>query len=252
MTTAAGALAGKTAVITGCRRGIGKAILERFAHEGASVFACIRTEDAEFAATASNLAAAHGVVITPVCFDFRDATAVSAGAKSILQTKTPIDVLVNNAASIYTAPFMMTSMDKMRELFEVDFFQQIAFTQFIVRSMVAQKRGSIINISSSAGIEGNEGRTAYASAKAALITASKVMSRELGAAGIRVNCIAPGLTQTEMMTSSTKEDAIAATLARTAQKRVGTVDEIADAALFLASERSSYITGQVLRVDGGM
>lgn len=227
-------------------------MLDAFAEQGANVFACVRNADDEFSLHAADVAKKHDVAITPVYFDFKDAAAVSAGAKTILASKQPIDVLVNNAAIIHTAPFLMTSMDKMREVFDVNFFHQVAFTQFIVRGMIPKKRGSIVNISSSAGIEGNEGRTAYASSKAALLTATRVMSRELAGVGIRVNAIAPGLTQTDMMTGSTKDDALATTLARTCLKRVGEPREIADVAVFLASDRSSYMTGQVLRVDGGM
>ena len=115
-----------------------------------------------------------------------------------------------------------------------------------------QKSGSIINISSSAAIEGNEGRTGYASAKAAMITSTKVLAKELAPYNIRVNAVAPGLTQTEMMVSSTPEDALKETLNRICMQRVGHPIEIANAVLFLASDLSSYMTSQVLRVDGGM
>jgi 3-oxoacyl-[acyl-carrier protein] reductase len=118
--------------------------------------------------------------------------------------------------------------------------------------MMRQKSGSIINISSSAALEGNEGRTAYASAKAAMITSTKVLAKELAPYNIRVNAVAPGLTQTEMMESSTPEDALKETLNRICMKRVGQPEEIANSVLFLASDLSSYMTSQVLRVDGGM
>ena len=118
--------------------------------------------------------------------------------------------------------------------------------------MMRQKRGSIINISSSAAIEGNEGRTAYAASKAAMICATQVMAKELGRYNIRVNAVAPGLTETDMMRESTKPDALEETLARTCLKRVGDPDEIANAILFLASDLASYVTGQTIRVDGGM
>jgi 3-oxoacyl-[acyl-carrier protein] reductase len=122
----------------------------------------------------------------------------------------------------------------------------------MVKSMTRKRSGAIVNISSSAAIEGNEGRTAYASSKAAMICSTKVMAKELARANIRVNAIAPGLTMTDMMTGSTPEDALAQTLERICMKRVGEPEEIAKAALFLSSDLSSYMTGQVLRVDGGM
>jgi 3-oxoacyl-[acyl-carrier protein] reductase len=115
-----------------------------------------------------------------------------------------------------------------------------------------KKGGSIINISSSAAIEGNEGRVSYASSKSAVITFGQVISRELGRYNIRVNTIAPGLTETDMMRESTPDDVLKRTLDRVSLHRVAKPEEIADTVLFLSSDLSSYITGQVLRVDGGM
>ena len=118
--------------------------------------------------------------------------------------------------------------------------------------MTRQNSGTIVNISSSAAIEGNEGRTGYAASKAAMIAATKVMARELASYNVRVNAIAPGLTDTDMMHSSTPKDAMEYTLQRLSMKRLGTPEEIANVALFLSSDLSTYMTGQVLRVDGGM
>lgn len=245
-------LKGKTAVLTGCNRGIGKAMLEVFAGNGANIWACVRKPDGRFTDYAANLAKETGVTISPVYFDLADAEQVKAGAKTIMSAKQPVDVLVNNAGIIYTALFQMTPIDKMKEVFEINFFSQLLLTQYITRIMTRQKRGSIINISSSAAIEGNEGRIAYAASKAAMICSTKVMARELAAYNIRVNAIAPGLTETDMMIKSTPEDALASALERTCMKRIGRPEEIANAALFLSSDLSAYITGQVLRVDGGM
>ena len=169
-----------------------------------------------------------------------------------MSAKEPVDVLVNNAGIIHTASFQMTPVDKMKEVFEINFFSQMVLTQYITRIMTRQKSGSIINISSSAAIEGNEGRTAYASSKAAMICSTKVMAIELGEYNIRVNAIAPGLTRTDMMRGSTPENVLEDTLKRTCMKRVGRPEEIANVVLFLSSDLSSYMTGQVLRVDGGM
>jgi 3-oxoacyl-[acyl-carrier protein] reductase len=146
----------------------------------------------------------------------------------------------------------MTPIAKMKEIFEVNFFSQMAFTQGIARMMTRQKSGNIVNLSSSAAIEGNEGRTAYAASKSAIQISTKVMAKELAPYNIRVNSIAPGLTQTDMMEESTAEDALAFTLQRICMKRVGLPEEIAKVALFLSSDLSSYMTGQTLRVDGGM
>ena len=245
-------LKGKTAVVTGCNGGIGKAILEVFARNGANIWACIRKPDERFTGYIANLTKETGGSIWPVYFDLADAEQVKAGVKTIMSAKESVDVLVNNASIIYTALFQMTPVDKMKEVFEINFFSQMLITQYIARVMTRQKSGSIINMSSSAAIEGNEGRTAYASSKAAMICSTKIMAKELAEYNIRVNAIAPGLTNTDMMIESTPEDALENTLQRTCMKRAGKPEEIASAALFLASDLSSYMTGQVLRVDGGM
>jgi len=245
-------LKGKNAIVTGCSRGIGRTIVELLARNGANIWACARKPSDEFLAFIEKLKTETGVRIDPVYFDLADMAQVKEGVKTITAAKLPIDVLVNNAGVIFTAPFMMTTEDKMREQFDVNFFAPVILSQYIARTMARQKSGSIINISSSAAIEGNEGRLAYASAKAALITATKVMSRELGGLNIRVNAIAPGLTQTDMMTGSTAQDALEKTVDRLALKRVGRPEEIAGTVLYLASDLSSYMTGQVLSVDGGM
>ena len=243
---------GKTAVITGCNRGIGKALLEVFAKNGADVWACVRKPDVDFTEYVEGMVAETGVKIRPVYFDLQDAEQIKEGVKTIRSAKEPIDILVNNAGVMHTALFQMTPIDKMREMFELNLFSQMLLTQQISKIMMRQKSGNIINLSSSAAIEANEGRTAYAASKSALITSTQVLSKELAGCGIRVNAIAPGLTQTDMMVESTPEDILANTLQRISMKRVGRPEEIANTALFLASDLSSYMTGQVLRVDGGM
>ena len=243
---------GKTAVITGCNRGIGKALLEVFAKNGANVWACVRKPNVDFTEYVEGIVAETGVKIRPVYFDLQDSEQIKEGVKTIRSAKEPIDILVNNAGVMHTALFQMTPIDKMREMFELNLFSQMLLTQQISKIMMRQKSGNIINLSSSAAIEANEGRTAYAASKSALITSTQVLSKELAGCGIRVNAIAPGLTQTDMMVESTPEDILANTLQRISMKRVGRPEEIANTALFLASDLSSYMTGQVLRVDGGM
>ena len=138
------------------------------------------------------------------------------------------------------------------DFFETDFFSQTNFTQYILKSMVKNKIGSILYISSSSALDGNEGRSAYSSAKAAMINQAKVLSRELGVHNIRVNTIAPGLTDTDMMKENTSKETIKEVAFRTSLKRIADPKEIANAALLISSDLSSYITGQVIRVDGGM
>ena len=244
-------LKGKSAVITGCNRGIGKAILTIFAENSSNIWACVRKPSDEFASYIKGLSEKHDIEIWPVYFDLKDSEQIISAVKTIMSSKKPVDVLVNNAGITYSALFQMSTIDKMREVFDINFFSQMIFTQFIVKLMLRNKSGSIINIASSEGIDGNAGHSIYGASKAAIICATKAMSAELGAMGIRINAIAPGLTQTEMLSSMT-EETIQATVQQSHLKRAGNPDEIAKAALFLASDMSSYMTGQVLRVDGGL
>jgi 3-oxoacyl-[acyl-carrier protein] reductase len=241
----------KCAVVTGCNRGIGKSVLETFASNGADIWACARSESKDFLSLIQDLESKYKVTIKPVFFDLSDIDSVKQGIKTISAEKKPIDILVNNAGSISTSLFQMTPLSKVKEMFDVNFFSMFQFTQGIVKSMV-KNGGSVINLSSSAGIEGNEGRVSYASSKSAVITFGQVVSRELGRNNIRVNTIAPGLTETEMMIDSTPEDVLRQTLERISLHRTAKPEEIANVALFLASNLSSYMTGQVLRADGGM
>ena len=160
--------------------------------------------------------------------------------------------MINNAGTIHTSLFQMTSKKKLAEVFEVNFFSQTVFTQYIIKSMVRKKSGSVIYISSSSAIDGNEGRSAYVASKAALSSQAKVISREFGNNNIRVNVIAPGLTNTDMMSKNTPKDLIEETISNISLRRIGEPEEIANVALFLASDMSNYVTGQVIRVDGGM
>jgi 3-oxoacyl-[acyl-carrier protein] reductase len=241
----------KCAVVTGCNRGIGKSILETFAANGADIWACARTESEDFLLHINNLENKYKVNIKPIYFDLSDIDSVKQGVKIIASEKKPIDILVNNAGYISTSLFQMTPLSSVKEMFDINFFSMFQFTQSIVKSMV-KNGGSIINLSSSAAIEGNEGRVSYASSKSAVITFGQVISRELGRNNIRVNTVAPGLTKTEMMIDSTPDDVLKRTLERVSLSRVAKPKEIANIALFLASDLSSYMTGQVLRVDGGM
>jgi 3-oxoacyl-[acyl-carrier protein] reductase len=245
-------LQGKNAVITGAKGGIGKAIVKVFAKSGANIWACARKQDDEFEVWLSYLSKDNSVQIEPVYFDLSDETQLKTAAKTIMSSKRRIDVLVNNAGIIAeSSSFQMTSMAKIKNVFEVNFFQQMQFTQYITRIMAKQQSGSIINISSIAALDGDPAQLEYVASKAALVGASKKLAIELGAYNIRVNAIAPGVIDTEMgnkMDSKLMER----TLEKSIMKRKGSPDEIANTALFLASDLSSYLTGQVIRVDGGM
>ena len=245
-------LKNKTAVVTGCNKGIGKKILETFSLNGATVFACVRNINEDFKSYILELQKKTKNQIIPIQFDLSDENQIKEASNNIISSKKPIDILVNNAAMIHTAIFQMTSTKKLKEVFEIDFFAQSNFTQYILKSMIKNKKGSILYISSTSALDGNEGRSAYSSAKSALITQSKVLSREVGVHNIRVNTIAPGLTDTDMMRDNTPKEKIEEVLSKVSLRRVAIPEEIANIALFLSSDLSSYLTGQVIRVDGGM
>jgi 3-oxoacyl-[acyl-carrier protein] reductase len=242
----------KTAVITGSNKGIGFEILKIFSENGANIFACARNIDENFISKINTIKKKYNNSVTPVEIDFSNEIKVKEGANKILNFDKPIDILINNAGTIQTSLFQMSSRKKLNEIFEINFFSQTIFTQFILKSMIKKKSGSIIYVSSSASLDGNEGRSSYASSKAALNAQAKVLSKELGGVNIRVNIIAPGLTNTEMMSKNTPKNIIEETISKVSLKRVGEPEETAKTALFLASDLSSYITGQIIRVDGGM
>jgi len=245
-------LAEMTAVVTGCRRGIGKAIVHEFAKNGANIFACVREPNEEFSKYVDELKTTFGVLITPIYFDLRDEVDLRNAARKISTEADSLDILVNNAGAIQTTPFQMTPLDQMENLFRVNYFSQLSFTQIIARKMIRNKRGSIINISSSSGLDHNKGRTVYSASKAALISTTKVMAKELAHYNIRVNSVAPGLTNTDMLVENTQKEIVVETIERISMKRLGEPYEVANTVVFLASEMASYITGQVIRVDGGL
>lgn len=244
-------LCGKNAVITGCARGIGKAMLENFAKHGANVWAGARSLTPEFEARCAELADKYDVQITPLCFDLTNKEEMKSAVKVVMKSDFKVNVLVNNAGVTYNALHQLTAESSLREQMEVNFFAPFLFTQNIVKLMLRQGSGSVINVASSAALDGNPGRAAYGASKAALLCATRALSREVGAQGVRANVIAPGITETDMIGSMT-DVVIAETVAATDMRRIGVPTDIADVAVFLASDMSTYITGQVLRVDGGM
>ena len=245
-------LEGKKAVITGCNRGIGKAILEKFACEGADIFAHARKKTEEFETICREMGERFNVRIIPVYFDVTKEEEIKLGVKEIMSHEKKIDILVNNVGAVKQVKlFQMTHIQEMRDEFEINFFAQMFITQLISKIMIRRKQGSIVNISSCAGIDGNTGMLEYVSSKAAIIGATKRLAIELGNYNIRVNSVAPGLTDTQMgaiMSDDLQEEVFS----RLVIKRKARPEEIADAVLFFASDMSTFITGQTLRVDGGM
>ena len=243
-------LKNKNAVVTGCNKGIGKEILRTFSNNGANVFACSRTIDDNFKKFCKDLENRNKTTVTPINLDLEDENNIKSAASLI---NVEIDIIVNCAATIQTSLFQMTTQKDLNKIFQINVFSQILFTQYILKKMIKNKNGgSVIFVSSTSAIDGNKGRNAYASTKSALITQAKVLSKELGLKNIRVNAVAPGLTDTEMLKRNSPESLINKMKENISLGRIAKPEEIANVILFLSSDLSSYITGQVIRVDGGM
>lgn len=244
-------LKNKTALVTGANRGIGKSITETFARNGANVFACLRTLSSETEIWMRELEFKYGIFVKPILLDLSDDASVKNVVKEVIAIRSRLDVLVNNAGIASGSLFQMTTIAELKKLFEINFFSQILLSQSLARLMVKNKSGSIINIASTAGVIADPGTMAYGVSKAAFARATQSMATELGASNIRVNAIAPSVTRTDMFDQMSVE-ARDNLINSSALKRVAEPQDIADVALFLASDLSSFVTGQIIRVDGGI
>lgn len=243
-------LKGKTAVVTGVSRGIGRAVVKLFAENGAKIWACARTKSDEFEDRLHKLSEEYSTEIFPVYFDVTDDAAVKEAIRRIGKESGHIDILVNNAGVSVERLFGMTSLDFIRKSMDVNYLAQVYLAQLVSRYMMKQKSGSIVNVASVAGTVNEEGGLAYGSSKAAVIFSSRTMALELGGYGIRVNSVSPGFIDTDMW-KNRKPEIMEKVLSETPLHRQGTPEETAKVILFLASDMSSYMTGQNLVVDGG-
>lgn len=242
-------LKGKTAVITGAGGGIGKAVVEVFAQNGADIWACAHNQNKDFEEYLNKTALENHVLIQPVYFDLLNTDEIKKAVKTITRHKKNIDILVNNAGIAQYDAFIMMSIDTLKNIFNVNYIAPIELTQFFIRRM---KPGSAITfVSSIAGLEAVSGNTAYGGSKAAIVHTTKVLSKELAAQGIRVNAVAPGMVNTSMKLKA-DEGVWNDLIARTSLKRAAEPEEIANVICCLSSDLSSYVNGQVVRVDGGM
>jgi 3-oxoacyl-[acyl-carrier protein] reductase len=243
-------LSGKYALITGANRGIGKAIVETFAQNGCNIIANSRTEGS-LDDLGEHLKDNHGIQFAPLYFDVSDPDEVKDVFKRLIKITRKLDIVVNNAGVLDNNLIGMVNSKIIDEVFAVNTFGIIYVIQYASRLMMKNQEGSIVNISSIVGVSGNAGQVVYSGSKSALIGITKSAAKELAPYNIRVNSVAPGFIDTDMI-KSLSPDKYKERMDSIKMKRVGTPEDVANCALFLASDLSSYVTGQVIGVDGGM
>lgn len=243
-------LEGKTAIITGGSRGIGKAIVEKFVKQGANV-AFTYSSSSDAAKAIENKLSTKNVKVKSYKSDASNFEEAQLLAASVLEEFGSIDILVNNAGITKDNLLMRMSEEDFDRVIQVNLKSVFNMTKAVQRTMLKQRKGSIINMSSVIGVKGNAGQSNYAASKAGIIGFTKSMAIELGSRNIRSNAIAPGFIVTEM-TEELGEETIKQYFEAIPLKRGGTPEEIANTCVFLGSDMSSYLTGQVLNVDGGM
>jgi 3-oxoacyl-[acyl-carrier protein] reductase len=241
-------LSGRIALVTGASRGIGRSIAKRLAAQGALVVAAARGDNA--ATTVDEVVAAGGAAEV-ASFDVGEPEAVDAAIARILDRHARIDVLVNNAGIARDQLMLRMKREDWDAVIATNLSAAFALTQGVLKPMIRQKKGRIVCISSVVGQSGNPGQANYAASKAGLIGFAKAVAQEVASRNITVNVVAPGLIETDM-TRELAGGAREEWAARIPLRRLGTPDDVAAAVCFLASDEASYITGQVLAVNGGM
>lgn len=242
-------LMNRSVIITGASRGIGRAAALVFAKNGYDLLICYRSGEKEAMETAE-LASAFGVRAIPFRMDLSSLTDCRRTAAKALMSFGKIDVLICNAGIALPRLFTQTTEEEYDQVFSVNTKGMFFLTQAVAKEMIAAGGGSIVNVSSMWGIAGASGEVAYSASKAAVIGMTKALAKELAPSGIRVNCVAPGVVDTDM-NACYDEDTMAELAERTPLGKIATPEEIAQSIYFLACEKSSFITGQVLSVDGG-
>ncbi len=245
-----GLLDGKVAIITGASRGIGKAIAQKFIDEGASVaftFICSK----ETAKAVEKELSSNGGTVKGFKSNAAEFEAAQNLADDVMEHFGRIDIVINNAGITRDNLLMRMSEEQWDEIMEVNLKSCFNLTKACMRPMLKARAGSIINMSSVVGVKGNAGQANYAASKAGILGFTKSVAAELGSRNIRCNAIAPGFIETEM-TDALDENTVQAWRNSIPLKRGGSPDDVANLSLFLASDMSTYITGQVINVDGGM
>lgn len=239
-------------IITGGTRGIGLSILREFAKNEWNIIALSRSISPDMQIEFEELITKYNITIEHYPIDLSSEDEIKEFIKYIHKNKICINALVNNAGVGTGGTLMMTSVEQIKSVFQVNFFAPFLLTQYVSKNMMRNKiNGSIVNIGSVAAIEAIDGFTAYGSSKAALLQASRIWAKELSSYNIRVNSIAPGAVNTEMA-SQMDEKTRTLLIDKSALHRMGRPEEIANLVFFLASDKSTYINGQVIRIDGCM
>lgn len=241
----------KVCIITGAAQGIGHAIAERFAADGAVVYACDMKEGT-MDAWAVECGERYGTKVVPMYFDVTDAPSVKNAFMTAFKSEGRIDTLVNNAGVVFNKKIGMIMRPETELMFRVNVIAVIEMIQLVSRLMARTGGGSIVNIASVTAVLGSAGQSAYSATKGAIMSFTKSAAKELAPLGIRVNAVAPGIVKTERFAELYEEsgDKIDARISRIALGRLGTPEDVANACSFLASDRASYISGQILGVDG--
>ncbi|WP_065219497.1 MULTISPECIES: SDR family NAD(P)-dependent oxidoreductase [Butyricimonas] len=244
-------LQNKVCIITGAAQGIGKAIAEQFAADGGIVYACDRQPNSmnEWSEECSRK---YVTKVIPLYFDITDTVEVKNAFMAINKKEGKIDALINNAGVVFNKKLGMIVREEMELMFKINVIAVIEMIQLAARLMARNKRGSIVNMASVTAMLGSPGQVAYSATKGAIVSVTKSAAKELAPSGIRVNAVAPGIIKTERFTElyEATGDKIDERIRRIALGRLGNPEDIANACAFLASDRSSYISGQILGVDG--
>jgi len=245
------ALAGKVALVTGGSRGIGRAICIALGRRGAKVVVAYQSREDAAHEVAREVEAAGGAALT-LQLDMGDAAAVEAAVKDVTQKAGGLDIVVNNAAISIDGLLLRFKSDDWQKTLNVNLTGVFALCKAASRSLLRAQGGRIINLTSVVGESGSAGQVAYTAAKAGVIGLTKTLARELASRAVTVNAVSPGFIDTDMTQSAIQGEARDQLIASIPLARIGTPDDVADVVAFLAGPEAAYITGQVIRVNGGL